>query len=155
MPIWTCLLKEAPTGNAHIKIGIGGLERDIKSPISGVSAEAAVADRNLFGSGIQLNASARFSKDERSFLFSLADPWLFDRPLFGKLDLYFRSLGYDEFRHTRPVNERDAGANVTFGFVTNFHRLGLFNDMFVRVNVGIDSIRYEHRPISYHFWRQR
>ncbi len=142
------LLKEAPTGNAHIKLGIGGLERDIKSPISGVSAEAAIADRNLFGSGIQLNASARFSKDERSFLFSLADPWLFDRPLFGKLDIYLRSLGYDEFRHTRPINERDAGANTTFGFVTNFHQLGLFNETFIRFNLGIDSIRYDHRPIA-------
>ena len=47
-----------------------------------------------------------------------------------------------------PVNERDAGANVTFGFVTNFHQLGLFNETFVRFNVGIDSIRYEHRPIA-------
>ena len=140
------LLKEAPTGNANIKIGIGGLERDIKSPISGVSAEAAVADRNLFGSGIQLNASARFSKDERSFLFSLADPWLFDKPLFGKLDLYYKSLGYDEFHHTRPVNERDAGGNVTFGFVTNLHRLGLFDEAFVRFNVGIDSIHYATPP---------
>ena len=142
------LLKEAPTGNAHIKIGIGGLERDIKSPISGVSAEAAVTDRNLFGSGIQLNASARFSKDERSFLFSLADPWLFDRPLFGKMDLYFRSLGYDEFHHTRPVNERDAGANATFGFVTTFINWGysmipLFGLMSVLIAFVI-----EHRPIA-------
>ena len=142
------LIKEAPTGSANVKIGLGGLERDIKSPIAGLSAEAAIADRNLFGSGIQLNASARFSKDERSFLFSLADPWLFDRPLFAKLDMYLKSLGYDEFRHTQPVNERDAGANGTFGFVTNFHRLGIVSDAFVRFNLGIDSIRYAKHPVA-------
>jgi outer membrane protein insertion porin family len=140
------LLKEAPTGNAHLKIGIGGQERDIKSPIAGISAEAAIADRNLFGSGIQLNASARLSKDERSFLFSLADPWLFDRPLFGKLDIYLKRLGYDEFHHAHPVNERDAGANTTFGFATNFHRLGIFDEMFIRFNLGIDSIHYDNPP---------
>lgn len=143
------LLKEAPTGNAHIKLGMGGQERDIKSPIAGISAEAAVSDRNLFGSGIQLNASARFSKDERSFLFSLADPWLFDKPLFGKLDAYYRSLGYDEFHHTlAPINERDGGANVTFGFVTNMHTFRFLSDTFIRLNVGVDSVRYPQKPIS-------
>jgi outer membrane protein assembly factor BamA len=122
---------------------MGGQERDIKSPIAGISAEAAISDRNLFGSGIQLNASARFSKDERSFLFSLADPWLFDEPLFGKLDAYYRSLSYDGFNHTlSPVNERDAGANGTLGFVTNMHSFRLLSDIFIRFNVGIDSIRY-------------
>jgi outer membrane protein insertion porin family len=136
------LLKEAPTGNAHIKVGIGGQERDIKSPIAGLSAEAAIADRNLFGSGIQLNASARFSKDERSFLFSLADPWLYDRPIFGKLDFYFKSLGYDNFKLSTPVGERDIGANGTVGFVTNFHNLGIFNESFVRFNLGFDVVRY-------------
>ena len=142
------ILKEAPTGNANIKIGIGGLERDIKSPIAGVSAEAAIADRNLFGSGIQLNASARLSKDERSFLFSLANPWLFDKPLFGKVDAYFKGLGYDEFHHTRPVNERNGGANATIGFVTKIHKLQFFNETFVRFNIGFDSVHYANPPKS-------
>lgn len=138
------IVKEAPTGNANIKLGIGGTERDIKTPIAGLSAEAAVSDRNLFGSGIQLNASARLSKDERSVIFSLANPWLFDKPLFGKIDAYYKSVGYDEFRHTRPVNERDCGANATLGFVTGVRTIPFIDEVLVRLNLGIDSIRYDN-----------
>lgn len=142
------LLKEAPTGNAHIKIGMGGQERDIKSPIAGLSAEAAIADRNLFGSGIQLNMSARLAKSERSFLLTIADPWLYDKPIFGKLDFYFKSLGYDDFGLSSPVGERDIGANGTLGFVTNFHHLGMFNESFIRFNLGFDIVRYPRGPRS-------
>ncbi len=142
------ILKEAPTGNANIKISFGGMERDIKSPISGIAAEAAVSDRNLFGSGIQLNATGRLSRDERSFLFTLANPWLFDKPLFGKFDMYFKHLNYDEFRNTRPVNERDAGANITLGVVTGYSRIPWFSDTFIRGIFGVDSIRYGEKPTA-------
>lgn len=140
------LIKEAPTGSANVKIGIGGSERDIKSPITGLSAEANVSDRNLFGSGIQLNFSGRLAANERSLLFTLADPWLFDRPLFGKFDFYYRHVSYDEFHLTRPINERDCGGNITFGFVTALNKFTMLRDMFVRTSLGIDSIRYESHP---------
>lgn len=140
------LVKEAPTGSANVKIGIGGTEKDIKSPITGLSAEANVSDRNLFGSGIQLNFSGRLAANERSLLFTLADPWLFDRPLFGKLDFYYRHVSYDEFRLTRPINERDMGGNLTLGFVTALHQFTTLRDMFVRTTLGVDSIRFESHP---------
>lgn len=140
------LVKEAPTGTANVKVGVGGSERDIKSVIKGFSAEANVADRNLFGSGIQLNFSGRLAVNERSLLFTLADPWLFDRPLFGKFDFYYRHVSYDEFRLTQPINERDCGGNVTLGFVTALHKFASLRDMFVRTTLGFDSIRYESHP---------
>jgi len=77
------VLKEAKTGSANIKIGYGGSGIDLKSPASGFSAEANIADRNLFGSGIQLNLLGRLAKDDKSFLFSVTQPWLFDKPIFG------------------------------------------------------------------------
>ncbi len=142
------IVKEVPTGNAHIKIGFGGTDRDIRSPIAGLSAELAAADRNLFGSGIQLNAAARLSKDERTFNLSLANPWLFDKPLFSKGEVYYRSAGYEEFHHTNPVNERDCGGNITLGFVTGPRYFPFVDEMFVRANVGVDSIRYAQRPVA-------
>ncbi len=139
-------VKEAKTGSANIKIGFGGAGADLKSPASGFSAEVNIADRNLFGSGVQFNLTGRFAKNDKTFLFSVTQPWLFDRPIFGKLDLYHRRVGYDELRYTRPVNESNTGGALTTGFVTGLRRFPFFNDTFVRFNLTFNRIRYEHNP---------
>lgn len=140
------VVKEAKTGRAGFKAGIGGNPRDLSSPASGASVELEVADTNFLGSGMNLNAVGHLAKDEKSFLFSLTQPYLFDRPLFSKIDLYFKRFGYDEFHYTRPVNENQRGGLLTFGFVTGFHDYPAFREMLLRATVGVDSIRYAEQP---------
>jgi len=139
-------VKEAKTGTANIKFGFGGAGADITSPASGFSAEVNIADSNLFGSGVQFNLTGRFAKNDKTFLFSMTQPWLFDRPIFGKFDLYHRRVGYDELRYTRPINESNTGGALTTGFVTGLRRFPFFNDTFVRFNLTLNHIKYEHRP---------
>lgn len=142
------ILQEAKTGRAFVKIGIGGTA-DIRSPLEGLAAEIDVADTNLFGSGIQFNCSGRFGKDERSFVVGLANPWLFDRPILGRIDGYFRKSGYEDMRNTRPVNEIQRGGSLTVGFVPRFNFLSYLQDTFIRFSWGIDSLHYGSQPIAH------
>lgn len=142
------LVKEAKTGRAGFKAGIGGNPRDLSTPASGASVELEVADTNFLGSGMNLNAVGHLSKDEKSFLFSLTQPYLCDRPIFSKIDLYFKRYGYDEFKFTRPINENQRGGLLTFGYVTGFRNHPAFREMLLRGTVGVDSVRYAERPIA-------
>lgn len=142
------LLKETKTGRAGFKAGFGGDPRNIASPASGASIELEVADTNFLGSGMNLNAVGHLSKDEKSFLFSLTQPFLFDRPLFSKIDLYFKRFGYDEFAYTQSINENQRGGLLTFGIVTGFKQYPALREMLLRATVGVDSVRYAKRPIA-------
>ncbi len=139
------ILQEAKTGRAYAKIGIGGTA-DIRSPLEGLAVELDVSDSNLFGSGVLFNCSARLGKDQRSFVVGLSNPWLFDKPILGRIDGYYRKSGYDELRHTRPVNEIQKGGTLSTGFVPRFSCLPYLQDTFIRFNWGIDSLTYEAPP---------
>lgn len=136
------ILKETKTGSANIKLGFGGVPTNLASPYSGVSVELNTSDTNLFGSGIRYNAAARLSGGEKTVNFNLTQPWLFDKPVYGSMDLYHTHVAYDEFTQTLPVNEKHSGGNLTTGFVTGTHH-NIFADTFVRFTFGVDDIRYE------------
>jgi outer membrane protein insertion porin family len=138
------MLKETKTGSAHIKLGFGGVPNSMASPYSGVSVEVNTSDTNLMGTGIRYNLAGRLSGGEKTITFNLTQPWLFDKPVFGSMDLYHTHVSYDEFTQTRPVNEKHSGGVLTSGFVTGTHHK-IFADTFVRFSVGIDDIRYESR----------
>ncbi len=135
------LLKEIKTGRAHLKIGFGGAGTTLSSPLSGLSVGAEVADTNLFGTGIQLTLNASWAKEEQSILFNITDPWLFDQPILGSLDVYHKRPSYDDFKHTRAVNERLTGAGATLGFITPY----LWETQ-VMCRFGIDRVAYEKKP---------
>ncbi len=134
-------VKEIKTGNAHIQLGFGG-SAALSSPSDSVSVEGNITDTNLFGSGIRMNLSAKLAADEKNVIFNLTEPWLFDKPIFGSLDLYHKRVAYDQLRLTRPVNEKDTGGAIATGFVTG-SRHALLNDTFMRFTLGLDDIRYE------------
>ncbi|TET06932.1 outer membrane protein assembly factor BamA [Candidatus Dependentiae bacterium] len=142
------VVQETKTGNANVKFGFGGSGIDITSPASGFSAEFNITDRNLFGSGIQFNLMGRLAKDEKTLLFSVVQPWLFDRPILGKLDIYHRRISYDDLHYTRPVHENHTGGALTTGFVTGFRKFPFLNDTFVRCNLAFNSIKYEKKPLA-------
>jgi outer membrane protein insertion porin family len=139
------IVQEAKTGRAFMKIGVGGTA-DMRSPLAGFAAELDVADINLFGSGIQFNLAGRLGKDERSLIFSLGNPWLFDKPIRGKMDLYYKKLSYEDLHNTRPVNERDRGGILSLGYMPRFRYAPFLNGSLAEAAWGINSIDYGRRP---------
>ena len=135
------ILKEAKTGHAGIKLGFGGSVENMQATNSGFSVSGDVTDTNLFGTGIALNLNATLSKGEQSIIFNITDPWLFDKPLTGALDIYHRRSTYAEFRNVSPVTEKDTGGGVTLGFISPRLR-----NTQVLFRLGGDRIRYEHPP---------
>lgn len=137
------ILKEVKTGHANLKVGFGGAAGNINSNATGFTLGAEVSDINLFGSGIQTTLNASLAKEEQNILFNITDPWLFDKPILGALDVYHRRQSYDDFQQTRPVNEKLTGAGVSLGFMTP----ALWETQ-IMSRVGVDSIAYEQKPIA-------
>jgi len=141
------IVKEAKTGNAHVKLGFGGVD-DLKSAASGVSLEGNVSDSNIFGTGVQFNLVARLAQGEQDLLFNLTQPWLFDRPIFGAIDASHKRISYDQLHFTPVVNEWRSNGSGTIGFATGWRRFPFFNDTFVRFTAGVDKVRYERPPVA-------
>lgn len=140
------IVKEAKTGNAHMKLSFGGAD-DLKSAASGVSLEGNISDSNLFGTGIQFSLIARGSITEQDVLFNLTQPWLFNRPIYGAVDASHKRIGYDQLHFAIPVNELRSNGSGTIGFATGWRQFPFFNDTFVRLTGGVDKVRYE-RPAT-------
>lgn len=140
------IVKEAKTGHASMQLGYGGTA-SLNSPADALSAELSVSDNNLLGYGIAMNLSGRFAKSEKTFIANITQPWLFDRPIMGAVDVYHKRLGYEEFRLTNAINEHRTGGALTTGFVTVLPRF-YFTDIFFRCNLGLDSIKYDGQLIA-------
>ena len=156
-------VKEVKTGNAHIKLGFGGnpqtnrtQDETKKSPdddrsdssttnsniiLNGLKAEISASDTNLFGSGIRTALTAILSSNEKTGTFNITQPWLFNKPIYGSLDVYYKRISYDQLSLTPVVNERQAGGIGTTGIVIN-SRHKHFNDTFLRASFAVDSVSY-------------
>jgi outer membrane protein insertion porin family len=62
------IVKETKTGHLGAQLGFGGAGADLGSPLSGISLKGELSDTNLFGSGVHLNLSTTYSKDETTAL---------------------------------------------------------------------------------------
>ena len=138
------LLKEAKTGKFHLKLGFGGAG-NLSSPASGMTLGAELSDSNLFGSGIQLNTEASWAKEETSINFHLGQPWLFDKPISGAMDIYHRRPTYDDLNLVLPIHEKLSGGAATAGFIT---RTSFIDDTQVLFSFGADNVKYENKGLS-------
>lgn len=138
------LLKEAKTGKFHLKLGFGGAG-NLTSPASGMTLGVELADTNLFGSGIQLNTEASWAKEQTSILFHLAQPWLFDRPISGAMDIYHKRPTYDDLNLVMPIHEKLTGGALSAGFIA---RTSFIDDTQVLFSFGADSVNYEKSGFS-------
>ncbi len=141
------ILKETKTGNFNVQMGWGGM--DLSSPVAGMTVKGNLSDTNLFGSGIYLNLQGSWAKEEQTFAFHLAQPWLFDKPISVAMDMYHRRPSYDQFSHIVPgtIAGRLTGGGVTGGFITRGTNPILSNTQ-VLFLAGLDNIRYEILPRS-------
>lgn len=137
------IVKEIKTGRFHVKLGYGGT--DFKSPATGISIGAELADTNFAGSGVLVQAEANWAKEEQNFNIHIAQPWLFDRPISGAVDLYHKRPSYDNLRNALPIHEKLTGGAVTAGFIS---RLSFLDDFQLLFSTGVDDVRYENGGLS-------
>jgi outer membrane protein insertion porin family len=136
------MLKEARTGNAHLKLGFGGSPTSLSNPLTGVSVEGNVTDTNLFGTGVKFNLTGSLAREAKTIVFNLTQPWLFDKPIYGALDIYHKRLGYDELRFNNPITQKNSGGIITLGTMLAL-RSPSFTDTFLRFNTGLENIQNE------------
>ncbi len=139
------IVKEAKTGHASVQLQFGGAEKNIESPLSAINVKASLADTNVFGTGLAVNFEGSWSKDEQTVNFHLAQPWLFDKPISGAMDIYHKRPSYDQLRHVSAVNSRVTGGAFTLGFITP-PRWQVLNSSQVLFSLGLDSIKYNRPP---------
>lgn len=139
------MIKEAKTGHASVQLQFGGAEKNIDSPLSAINVKASLSDTNLFGTGTAVNFEGSWSKDEQTVNFHLAQPWLFDKPISGSMDIYHKRPSFDQLHHVSAINSRITGGAFTLGFITD-PRWKLFNSSQVLFSLGLDSIKYNHPP---------
>lgn len=95
-------VKERPTGSFSVGAGYSSSDNFI--------ATASVTQKNLFGTGKQLDLSATLSGSSQKYNLSLTEPWLFDKPISAGIDIFKTSREYTDF--TRDSN----GFDIRFGF---------------------------------------
>lgn len=135
------ILKEIKTGNMYAQVGFGGVD-DIQSPSTGAKISAGLRDSNFWGTGITYNINTLYSNQDRMIAINISDPWLFDKPINGSLDVYHRRSNYDEFINVFPTpTEELTGVQGSLGFTArhlNFTRF-VFDG-------GLERICYPVRP---------
>jgi outer membrane protein insertion porin family len=95
-------VKERPTGSFSFGAGYSQFESFIGS--------FSISQNNLFGRGQQLVGSATIGGRTQNIDIRFTEPWLFDRPLSGGIDIYSWERDYDEYT-------RDSlGGALRFGF---------------------------------------
>jgi outer membrane protein insertion porin family len=140
------IVKEAKTGHANIQFGFGGAGTEINSVISGFNVKGSIADTNLFGTGLAVNLEGGWSKDEQNLTFHLAQPWLFDKPVSGAMDIYHKRPSYDQLKHVASaINSKLTGAALTAGFITP-GQWRFFNAAQILFSLGADSLKYNNEP---------
>jgi outer membrane protein insertion porin family len=141
------IVKETKTGHFGAQLGFGGSGADWQSPMSGMSVKGELSDTNLFGSGVHLNLSTTYSKDEQTALLHLAQPWLFDKPILGAFDIYHRRPVYDELRNVQSITQKLTGGSVTFGCITQ-SKNQIFHDVNILFSSGVEDLKYNPTAVA-------
>ena len=136
------VLNEVKTGRLNARMGFGP-QGDVKSTTERFSVSLEVMDSNFRGSGILYNFSGSYSQQDKIFIASIANRWLFDRPIYGGAEFHLRSTTYDDFVQTvTPPLEHTIGGSSNLGF--RFERLNLE----VGLAGGFDRICYANKIIA-------
>lgn len=136
------IVKEIRTGRASVNMGFGGID-DIQSPSTSFKVSANIQDTNFMGTGVSYNLNGTYSVQDASVVFNVANPWLFDRPIRGTLDLIHRRTVYTDFKSVLEApRELLSGGSASLGYAS------------VRANAvftldsGIEIIRFENRVVG-------
>jgi len=95
-------VKEKPTGMFSVGAGYSAVDNAVFT--------AQVSQQNLFGLGQTLNFKASLGGRATNYEISFVEPWLFDMPLWIKLDLWKMFREYDSY------SMKSQGWGGTFGY---------------------------------------
>ena len=138
------ILKEKKTGHGGLNMGYGGGANTMESSNS-FRIGAEVYDTNVFGRGYLLKLAGEWSKDAWSVTTIAANPWLFDRPIMGKVDFHVVRNDYDdELKNVNAFKEQRIGGSSSLGFVLSPSRL---RETSVEFELAFDDIRFNERPL--------
>lgn len=135
------VVKEVKTGHAGIKLGFGGSVESITAANSSFSVSGELNDTNVFGSGVSVALNGALAKDQQTISFNITDPWLFNKPITGALDIYHKRPTYGDFRNIRAMHEKNTGAGATVGFISP-----KLNNSQILFKFGADNVSYEQPP---------
>lgn len=137
------VVKERKTGKLGMNMGYGG----------GVQAMASANkfrlgleayDTNVQGKGYLLKLGGEWSKDSWTVQTLAANPWLFDRPIMGKIGFHVVKTDYEnELRSVESFSERRVGASTGIGFVLSPSRL---RETSVDTDLTFDQIHFSEAP---------
>lgn len=136
------VLNETKTGRGTLRMGLGP-QGDAKSTTERFSVSVDVMDTNFRGSGILYSFSGSYSRQDKIFLASIGNRWLFDRPIYGGAEFHMRKTTYEDFAQTNePPIQNTIGGSSNIGF-----RWNKFWDVQVGMAGGFDSIRNANKIV--------
>ncbi|MBW2649875.1 MAG: outer membrane protein assembly factor BamA [Deltaproteobacteria bacterium] len=104
-------VKEKATGMFSVGAGYSATDKMVLT--------AQISEQNLFGRGQTLGLGAYFGSSKTSYKLSFVEPWLFDIPLWSKLELWSMERDYDSY----DVNTKGFGMTLgypLFEYVTGY-----------------------------------
>ncbi|QKF82030.1 outer membrane protein assembly factor BamA [Halarcobacter ebronensis] len=125
-------IKEAPTGNIILGGGYGSYDK--------VMINAAINERNLFGSGISTALSVDLSSKESEYTVSIVNPAIADSKYTGSFDLYNRDQEYS----TKDYYDMD---KTTKGFTIGVGR-EIIRNLYGGLKYKLDFIKEDYEYIS-------
>lgn len=138
------ILKEVRTGQFNFQLGFGGAPDDLTNPIHTLRTTFGISDKNFRGYGIGYDLSAVLARGEQSGHLNLINPYMFNRPLSGALNLVASNVQYEDLRGVvRPIVERRIGGNASLGFFAAYPV-----ETGVQVQAGAENLSYGAKPIS-------
>ena len=131
----TIQVKEKPTGIFSIGAGF--------SAVDGAMLTGQISQQNLFGRGQTLSLRAHLGFSRSEYELSFIEPWLFDIPLWTKVDLWNSSREYDEY------DLDSTGFGFTFGYPIWEYVTG-----YVGYRLSFDDVSDIEHGASYYVWAQ-
>lgn len=133
------MLKEIKTGKFNFQLSYGGTAQSATTNTSGFVGSVIVADTNLWGSGIGVRALGELAERQQSVNFQIMNPWLFDKPIRGSFDTYFRRSEYsDGLTHT----ERQPLETVMGGFLGSGYIVKFLGESIIEAQLGFETINF-------------
>jgi len=137
------VLKEKKTGRGGLNMGYGGGAQSMSASNS-FRIGAEVYDTNVLGQGYLLKCAGEWSKEAWTINTLAANPYLFDRPIMGKIDFHINKTDYDEeLKTVDTFSERRIGASAGIGFVLSPSRI---RETSLEMEIAFDDITFNNRP---------
>lgn len=138
-------LKEVKTGKLIAQMGYGGSPKNLSSISQSFRIGLSAYDTNLFGEGLKFNFDSSWSRQEWSLSFSLANPWLFNKPIYSEVNASITKSDYGEIlKDTNNFSERDINAYLGLGYVVP--QTCWLNETGITMRFGVEDLRYDSRP---------